>query len=622
MFQRHIKYFGHLVFFWMVYFAVDRLLFLIYNLSISSLTLMQIFEPFWHALRLDLSAVCYMISPLFFIWLVSLFIPIRKLENIIKAYFWIIIPIVTFGVVANLEVYHEWGYNINRDAVSYLKYPKEFWASSLNAPLGLLSVIYTIYALLFIGWGLRIAKRNSNFSSHASGLSIKRIIKNSSAAILSFILFGICLRGGIQLAPINQSFAVYSENKKLNAASVNTIWNLLYSYSRVVHDNPYQFFANSEIQEILSKNNDNNNKQFPKIFSGNNLNIVLVVLEGVASEMFKNMGSKSQFTTHMDHLIENGILFDNIYATEKRTDRGLVSILSGYPSLPLISLVKQPDKAATLPFLPNRFKNVGYETVFIYGGESEFANIKSFLLNAGFNHIIDKNNFQKKDIKSKWGAHDHIVFNRTLDELNKLVEPFFITILTLSSHEPFEIPMEPILNGNDRQTLYKNSIIYTDRSVYNFMNSVAKKPFYDNTIFVFISDHGFRVGDAINWYPRRHRIPLFIYGKPLREEWRGKRISEIGSQADLAKTILYQFNLNANGFDFSRNLLDNTISSAFYTFNHGFGWIEKEQMLVYDHDIKSVTFLNGYVPDSINQVLFNRGKAYLQKSYQDFIDRK
>ena len=153
------------------------------------------------------------------------------------------------------------------------------------------------------------------------------------------------------------------------------------------------------------------------------------------------------------------------------------------------------------------------------------------------------------------------------------------------------------------------------------MSSIKEESYFQNTIFIFISDHGFRMGDGHNRYPRRYHIPLFIYGDPLEKKLRGKKISVIGSQTDLAKTVLNQFDLNYNGFIFSRDLLNNVSGNAFYTFNNGFGLIEEEQSVVYDHDSKSVTYLNNFVPDSINQFLFDKGRANLQKAYQDFIDR-
>ena len=605
----------------MTFFAIDRFLFLFYNLNELNLSFIQKIEPFWQAFRLDLSTACYMIFPLFIIWLIGLFIPIKKIEKIIKIYFLTLIPLLAFGVILNLEIYSEWGHQVNRDTFSYLKYPREAWASSLNSPLMLLFSLFGVYTFLFLKWGNYISRLDWRMFKWASGLNRKRILINLVKGLLAFIIFGIFLRGGLQLAPINQSFAYYSNNPTLNAAAVNTVYNYLYGFTREAHINPYKYFSEKEIEKLLYQDYSKLSNA-PKIFSKPEPNVVLIIIEGFSAELFKSMGGKNQLTPNMDKLIENGLLFDNIYATSTRTDRGLVSILSGYPSLPNISLVKQPEKAAKLSFLSQHFKNLGFTTNFLYGGESEFANIKSYLLNAGFNQIIDKNNFNSKDFNSKWGAHDHIVFNRALKELKKLKEPFFSTILTLSSHEPFEVPMETIIQGSDRQSLYKNSVLYTDKTIGNFMKEIQKEMYYKNTIFVFISDHGFRIGNATNREKRRYHIPLFMYGIPLKEQWSGKKISNVGSQSDLAKTILGQFNIKTNSFKFSNDLFTNQSGNAQYTFSHGFGFVSSKQSLIYDYNTEVVTYSNSKETTSNQQRFFNTGKAYLQKAYQDFIDRK
>ena len=135
-------------------------------------------------------------------------------------------------MIAGLEIYHEWGFKINREVVEYLQFPKEAWASSLNSPIVLVFTIYFIYTFFFLKWSRRIANALPNIAADASGLNIKWIAKNGSAGILSIILFGVCLRGGLQQSPINQSFAYYSTDTALNAAAVNTVWNFIYSYSR------------------------------------------------------------------------------------------------------------------------------------------------------------------------------------------------------------------------------------------------------------------------------------------------------------------------------------------------------------------------------------------------------
>ena len=145
----------------------------------------------------------------------------------------------------------------------------------------------------------------------------------------------------------------------------------------------------------------------------------------------------------------------------------------------------------------------------------------------------------------------------SLTQLKNIKEPFFTTILTLSSHEPFEVPMETIIKGDDRQSLYKNSVIYLDRSIENFMKKASTEKYYDNTVFIFISDHGFRVGDVGNRDKERYHIPFFIYGTPLNDKWVGNKISNVGSQSDLPKTILNQLDFNSDAFDFSNDIFIN-----------------------------------------------------------------
>ena len=580
------------------------------------ISILKKIEPIFYGFRLDLATACYLTLPIFIIWLISLFIHVKKIRKMIKTYFILIIPVLIFGVILNLEIYNQWGHQVDRGTIAYLKYPKEAWASSLNSPLIFLISLFIVITYFFLKWSMHISELNWQLKKKISSFNTKDISIKILKGLVAFIIYGLCMRGGIQLAPINQSFAYYSKEPTLNAAAVNTIYNYFYGYTRKKHINPYNYFTKKEIDSFLYKEDSQINKNI-NFISNEKPNIVLIIMEGLAAEVLLE---KEKLTTNMNRIIQKSIYFENIYATSTRTDRGLVSILSGYPSLPNISVVKEPDKAAQLSFLSKEFKRNGYTTSFIYGGESEFANIKSYLLNSKFDKIIDKNNFQKKDMNSKWGAHDHVVFNESIEQLKNVKEPFFTTILTLSSHEPFEVPMETIIKGDDRQSLYKNSVMYLDRSVGDFIKKVSTEKYYNNTVFIFISDHGFRIGDASNREKKRYHIPFFIYGVPLNNKWVGKRIANIGSQSDLPKTILNQLNINSDMFSFSNDIFTNSYSFAQYTFSHGFGVVSDEQSIIYDYETKDIQFSNKN-PNLNNDFLFNVGKAYLQKTYQDFIDK-
>src|SRR5690606_28715715 len=129
------------------------------------------------------------------------------------------------------------------------------------------------------------------------------------------------------------------------------------------------------------------------------------------------------------------------------TDKGIVGILSGYPAQPISSIVKNPDKSRTLPHLATAFSREGYHTAFYYGGEMEFANIKSYLMQGAFRELVDVNAFRKADRNSKWGAHDGVVMERFKLALQTMPQPFFANWLTLSSHEPYETPVSRVIKG-------------------------------------------------------------------------------------------------------------------------------------------------------------------------------
>jgi phosphoglycerol transferase MdoB-like AlkP superfamily enzyme len=181
--------------------------------------------------------------------------------------------------------------------------------------------------------------------------------------------------------------------------------------------NPSQFVSDSvatsavaELYPTIQKQNSEN------ILTTKHPNVVLVILESFTSDVVGSFGGEANVSPYLSKLANEGIAFDSIYASGDRTDKGLVALLSGFPSQAVRSIIHQPDKFEKLPSLAQSMINNGYQPFFIYGGESEFANFKSYLLASGIHQIIDKNNFETNQMNSKWGAHDGFLF----DKLNTL----------------------------------------------------------------------------------------------------------------------------------------------------------------------------------------------------------
>jgi len=258
----------------------------------------------------------------------------------------------------------------------------------------------------------------------------------------------------------------------------------------------------------------------------------------------------------------------------------------------------------------------GYNSSFWYGGEINFANFNSFVIGSGFRSIITKNNFSSDNYNSKWGVHDHVLFRILEDSMKNVKEPFLNVVLTLSSHEPFDVPMEPVIAGDDYITKYKNSVYYADKSLGAFLDEAKQSDWWKNTLVILVADHGARITpDILNYSPEIFRIPMLWIGGALKEK--GIINSKFGSQVDIPETLLGQMEIKGD-FPFGKDLFsDESGSWAFYTYNEGFAFISDSSMAIYDHKLKSTFLMVGKDPEYAEK----EGKAYLQILFNDYLKR-
>jgi phosphoglycerol transferase MdoB-like AlkP superfamily enzyme len=292
------------------------------------------------------------------------------------------------------------------------------------------------------------------------------------------------------------------------------------------------------------------------------------------------------------------------------------AILGGYPAQPAQSIIKEPKKSQSLPSLVKILNENGYRSSFWYGGEINFANFNSFVIGSGFNTIITKDNFDPKDYNSKWGVHDHVLFNALKDSMMSVEEPFLNVILTLSSHEPFDVPMDPVFTGDDNMTKYKNSVYYADKALGEFLDWAKETEWWKNTIVVLVADHCGRISeDQLIFSKELFRIPMLWMGGAL--ESKGAIIDKVGGQADIPLTILNQVDIKGN-FPFAKDLLSEKSNSfAFYVYNEGFGFITDSSAYVYDHKLKTHVVNEGKNPEYAEKT----GKAFLQVLFNDYLKR-
>jgi len=211
-------------------------------------------------------------------------------------------------------------------------------------------------------------------------------------------------------------------------------------------------------------------------------------------------------------------------------------------------------------------------------------------------------------------VHDQYLFDQATKELDttSTTRPFLKVILTLSSHEPFDVPLKQY-PGEDEASLFINSCMYTDKYLGEFISRCKQQPWWNNTLVIITADHGHRLPKNVDARTReKFRIPLLLLGGVVKKD---TVIHTMGGQTDIANTVLGQLDKPFPDFTFSKNLLGNHVKEfAVFIFNDGFGYLEPDKYIVYDNQGK--IFLREEGVASNEDTYY--GKAYLQKLYSDY----
>lgn len=598
--------------FWLVFFAVARLFFILTHPAESfSFSLRDLAGTFTHGIKLDLSATGYVLIIPMLLAIPGVWFCGAWYRNFVRWYTSLIVILSSLIVVGDTFLYKYWGFRMDYTPLLYLKTPREAAASITAGQSILFALGVLLMSLVFIFLYKKLIDRL--FSG------FERIRLWIPAVLFLTLLFCsllIPIRGGFGVAPINAGSVYFSDDMFVNHAAINVVWNTGSSYfNRKPLKNPYEFGdineAKKRVTELTSKKGEPAN-----ILKTSRPDILLIILESFGNSLIGPLGGDPLTTPRLNEYINEGVLFTNFYASGSRTDKALPAILNGYPAQPNTSIIKEPKKTQSLAGIPRILAEQGYHCSFWYGGDINFANFRSFVISSGFREIITMENFSPEDYNSKWGVHDHVLFEMLRDSMKNVREPFFRVVLTLSSHEPFEVPMEPVFEGKDDMTRFRNSVYYTDKTVGEFIDWAKKQSWWDNTLVILVADHCRRNSiDVLVYSEEIFRIPMLWLGGALNT--RGIKIDKYGSQPDIAVTLLNQMGIQSD-FPFSKDLLDNASASfAFYAFNEGFAFITDSAKFIYDHKPGKPVVANGVDQASAE----TDGKAFLQVVYDDYMNR-
>lgn len=608
--ERVIFYIRYILF-WLTVFIFFRLVFTFYHLGkAEEIKVIDILLANWHGLKLDFSLLGY------FLILIHVFIiPLSLLKGstiykVINIYTSILLLLIIFLYIVDVELYNYWGFRLDDTFLDYLSTPKEMMA---NLTFWQILLLVFLIALLYVPlkkyylkkWVLKPVNKSMNRNWYSSVLFL---------IVLPALMLPI--RGGIDVAPLNTGSVYFHKTIFYNHAAINPVWNLLYTLTEKDKlEHSVQFFDQEKTEQIIhqiytTKGISNS------VLKTNNPNIVILILESFGSNVINKSILNKSITPHFNKYIKEGIYFSNFYATGTLSDRGIAGILAGYPALPKTTILHYENKSQNIPSLSKNLGNNGYYSRFFYGGDIDFAHIKSFLINSKFDKIIEEKDFGVDYSHTKWGIPDHIVFDSLYTSTNQASHPFFHVLFTLSSHEPFDVPMKPVFEGKDRVSKFYNSIHYTDRCLGGFIEKAKNASWWDNSLIILVADHGNRIENITHYDKNRFHIPMLWLGGALQVA--DTIVSKYGSQTDIAKTLLNQININSNNYIFSKDLLnENSKSFSYYSCQDGFGYINDSCYLVYD--LTNNAFIE--TSTKADELSEDIGKAYLQYLLNDFSKR-
>ncbi len=583
----------------------------------------------WHGLPLDLSMAGYLSVIPGLLSIAVVWLKRELVKPIMNIYFIIASLFITCSFLLNASLYPYWKYPLDSTPLFYFFTSPADAIASVSIWQVILSIVilivltigvwftlrmrgekrqqYSRYAYGYGGFGSGKRKRFDDFDRHRGRTSIILLL-------LTGLLF-LPIRGGITVSTMNTGQVYYSQNAYLNHSAVNPLFSLLES---ITHQedfaSQYRFMKDKEADKIFATMTSTSDKNtYPLLneatFKKGTPDILIVIMESFASDIMPSMGSYKDVAVCLDSIAQQSILFTRFYANSFRTDRGMVSILSGYPAQPTTSIMRYPRKTSQLPSIArNLAKYKNYKTTYYYGGDADFCNMRSYLVSQGYQHIISDANFPIEDKLSKWGVPDHILAARMMKDIKAQQNekrPMLRILQTSSSHEPFEVPYHRL---KDKRL---NAFAYTDSVMGAIVREYRKLPRWKNTLIVFVPDHVGGYKENLNDHDRsRYQIPLILAGGAIS---RPMKVGIIGSQQDIAATLLGQLGVEHREFTFSKNMMsDATPKFAFFAVNDAFGIVSEENSLIYDNRAKRTVYDKGEKGFNLK-----RGQAYLQKLYDD-----
>ena len=587
----------------LLFFVVGKVGFMLYHHGGHDFSLADMMQVIGHGLSLDLSTSFYIFILPFLLTIISLWVRVPRW--VYRVYYVIAAVLLALAFVADTSLYEFWLFKLDASCLQYLETPTEAMAS-VSVWYVLLRILSFLLIAFLIYWVYDF------LTAPFSPLTTKNSLIGTVAALLFIPLMIIGIRGGLDESTTNIGQVYFSQNQFLNHSAVNPFFSFFASFEKTASNNvTYHFMEDEECEKIVSELYNTQSIDIDTLLSSRQPNIIVILLESCGGQ-FTEISGRTDITPNLNRLAKEGIYFTNCYGNSWRTDRGTLCTWSGYPSFPTMSVMKIPSKSRTMPNIARTLQEErGYHTHYLYGGDINFTNMRSYLVSGGFSNLTWKEDYTSDEQKSaKWGVRDDITFETLYQLTTSMPQPYLIGYSTLSSHSPWDVPIHHF----DDEVL--NAFYYLDQCVGNFIERLRKSPAWDNTLVVMLPDHGIFYQDIDESNPLLNHIPMIWVGGVVKEP---RRVEQICNQTDLPATLLGQLGLNHDAYTFSRDVLSKTYTRpvAIHTYDDGFTMIDSTSFVNYDFISDRVVRSEGNGCER----LIRQAQAILQAATKDLNER-
>ena len=594
-------------------FIVAKVCFMLFCQEGHDFSFGDMWQVISHGLSLDFSTALYFLIVPFLVVMVSVWWNGKILSKILLVYFIIIAFAFALAFVADTSLYPFWGFKLDASCLQYLDTPTEAMASVTTSYLILLLLaVFLTTALIVFGYIKALQHHSETLQKRTILPSVLQKASETVFYLICIPLIIIGIRGGLDESTTNIGQVYFSQNQFLNHSAVNPVFSFLASFEKSASNNTiYNYMDDQTCEQIINSLFNTESIDCDTLLNTQTPNIILILLEGCGGE-FTEIGGRKDVTPNLNRLANEGIYFTNCYGNSWRTDRGTVCAWSGYPSFPSMSVMKIPSKSRTMPNIAKTLREErGYNTFYLYGGDINFTNMRSYLISGGFEPWMWKEDYTSDEQKSaQWGVCDEITFKSLFDISQSQKSPFIIGFSTLSSHAPWDVPIKQF----DDEIL--NAMYYLDQCLGDFIQRFRQTKVWDNTLVILLPDHGIPYKDIDERHPLMNHIPMIWIGGAVKE---ARRIEQVCNQTDLPATLLGQLGLNHDDFTFSRDVLSKSYTQPFAinTYTEGFSVNDSAGYVNYDLIGDRICVRQGEHIDELLQ----RGRAILQAASKDLDKR-